>query len=164
MKIEFIEKQKFTQWWFWLIILTIVLLLFIDFNEVYPSFNIKSNSIFTVIIVFVLVFFLTIMELRTKIDKNGIEMHFFPIVKKSVKWNDIKSVKVVNYGFVGGWGIRLFTKYGTVYNIKGNKGLAIELQNNNKFLIGTQKEEDLKKVISALEKKLKSSASLACIK
>lgn len=60
---------------------------------------------------------------------------------------DIKSAKVVNYGFVGGWGIRLWTAYGTVYNIKGNKGLAIELFNGEKFLIGTQKENELKIIV-----------------
>jgi hypothetical protein len=58
-------------------------------------------------------------------------------------------MKVLNYGFVGGWGVRLWTKYGTVYNVKGNIGLAIELKNGTKFLIGTQKEIELR---SFLEK------------
>jgi hypothetical protein len=31
-----------------------------------------------------------------------------------------------------------------VYNINGNKGLAIELKNRKKFVIGTQKETELK--------------------
>ena len=68
-------------------------------------------------------------------------------MKKRVGWNEIKSTKVVNCGLVGGWGIRLWTKYGTVYNTKGNKGLAIELKNGKKFLIGTQKETELNKIL-----------------
>ena len=70
-------------------------------------------------------------------------MIFFPFTRIRVEWNEIKNAKVVNYGFVGGWGIRLWTQYGTVYNMKGNKGLAIELKTGKKFLIGTQKEVEL---------------------
>ena len=64
-----------------------------------------------------------------------------------MSWKEIKKVEIVTYGFVGGWGIRLWTKYGTVYTIKGNKGLAIELLNGKKFLIGTQKETELNKIV-----------------
>ena len=55
----------------------------------------------------------------------------------------------MNYGFVG-YGIRLGSKYGTVYNMKGNRGLAIELNNGKKFVIGTQKEMELKNVVEKM--------------
>ena len=45
-------------------------------------------------------------------------MSFIPFVKKRIKWTEIKKAEVVNYGFVGGWGIRLSIEYGTVYNIR----------------------------------------------
>src|SRR5690554_7570605 len=48
-------------------------------------------------------------------------------------------------GFVGGWGIRFTMKYGTVYNIKGNKGLFVKLKNGKTFIVGTQKPEELEK-------------------
>jgi hypothetical protein len=86
------------------------------------------------------------MRLKTEIDQNEIRMSFFPFVKKRVSWSEVESAEIVNYGFVGGWGIRLWTEFGTVYNTKGNKGLAIELFNGEKFLIGTQKENELDKI------------------
>ena len=43
----------------------------------------------------------------------------------------LKSAKIVNYGFVG-YGIRLGSQYGTIYNVNGNKGFAIELSNGKK--------------------------------
>ncbi len=53
-----------------------------------------------------------------------------------------------NQLWICGWlGIWLFTKYGTVYNTRGNKGLALELKNGKKFLIGTQKMEELSEVV-----------------
>ena len=87
------------------------------------------------------------MKLKSKIDHDKIELSFFPFVKKTIKWTEIKKAEVVNYGFVAGWGIRLSAKYGTVYNIKGNKGLAIELLNGNKYLIGTQKETEMDEIV-----------------
>ena len=102
------------------------------------------------IIMFSLVGLFLIMKLKTSIDKNGINMYFFPFIKKSVDWQQIKNVKVINYGFVGGWGIRLWTKYGTVYNVKGDKGLEIVLKSGKKFLIGTQKETELSTIIEEM--------------
>jgi len=154
MKIEFKEEQKFTQWWLWLILIGIGLLpIYGIYKQLILGEQFGDNPmsdlgliIFTVF-VFGLIAMFWYMRMRTEIDQNEIRMSFFPFVKKRVKWKEIKNAEVVNYGFVGGWGIRLWTKYGTVYNIKGNKGLAIELLNGKKFLIGTQKETELSEII-----------------
>ena len=157
MKTEFKEEQKFTQWWLWLILIPVgILPIFGIYKQLIlgDKFGDKPMSdlelvIFTLFI-FSLIGLFFIMKLKTSIDKNGIQMSFFPFVRKKVNWNEIKNIEVINYGFVGGWGIRLWTKYGTVYNMKGNKGLAIELNNGKKFLIGTQKETELKKFMEKM--------------
>ena len=77
-------------------------------------------------------------------------MEFTPFVSKCIPWTNIKHAEVINYGFVGGWGIRLGGTYGTVYNIKGRKGLSIELKDGHKFIIGTQKPEELRHFIKTL--------------
>ncbi|MGB5385379.1 MAG: phosphoethanolamine transferase domain-containing protein [Eudoraea sp.] len=154
MKIEFKEEQKFTQWWLWLILIGIGLLpIYGIYKQLILGEQFGDNPmsdlgliIFTVF-VFGLIAMFWYMRMITEIDQNEIRMSFFPFVKKRVKWKEIKNAEVVNYGFVGGWGIRLWTKYGTVYNTKGNKGLAIELLNGKKFLIGTQKETELSEII-----------------
>ena len=154
MKIEFREKQKFTQWWLWLILIISSAAPFIGlFRQIFvvdkfgdaPATD-SSIVIFAATMVFVIVLFL-VMNLKTEIDKKEIRMKFFPFITKKIEWKDVKNVKVINYGFVGGWGIRLFTQYGTVYNIRGNKGLALELQNGKKLVIGTQKEEELRRFL-----------------
>lgn len=154
MKIEFKEEQKFTQWWLWLILLPIGLLPIIGIYKqiiLGEPFGDKPMPdigliIFTIFI-FSLLGLFKVMKLKTNIDNDKIEMSFFPFVKKTTKWTDMKKAEVINYGFVGGWGIRLRTKYGTVYNIKGNKGLAIELLNGKKYLIGTQKETEMYEIV-----------------
>lgn len=151
---EFKEEQKFTQWWLWLILIGIGMLpILAIYKQLILGQKIeeKPMSYFGLIIFCVLIFSLVamfwIMRLKTEIDQNEIRMNFFPFIKKQVNWNEIKTAQIVNYGFVGGWGIRLCTKYGTIYNTKGNKGLSIELKNGEKFLIGTQKETQLKNIL-----------------
>ena len=104
---------------------------------------------FTVVI-FAFIIFFRIIQLRTKIDEQNINIKFYPLINKTIKWSEVKSANIVNYGFVGGWGIRLWTNYGTVYNIKGNMGLALELKNGKKLLIGSQKIDDLKSYINSI--------------
>lgn len=158
MKTEFTEEQKFTQWWLWLILIAIGMLpvygiykqLIIgeDFGSK-PLSNIGLIIFSVFVFCFILLFYF--MRLITEIDQQEIRMRFFPFVQKSIPWSEIKDAKLVNYGFVGGWGIRLWTSYGTVYNTKGDKGLAIELLDGKKFLIGTQREADLQKFLERLK-------------
>jgi hypothetical protein len=153
MEIKFKEQQKFTQWWIWLLLIGLgaiavygfiqQVLFGVDFGD--KPFSNIGLIIFT-LFVFGFMYFNWYMTLITEITNEGIKVTFVPFVKKEIKWNDLKSAKIVNYGFVG-YGIRLGSKYGTVYNMNGNKGLAVELNNGKKFVIGTQKELELKKVV-----------------
>lgn len=159
MKIQFTEEQKFSQWWLWLILIPVgIMPIYGMYKQLLlgESFGSKpmSDTGFIVfsILVFLIIGLFLMMRLKTKIDAAGIHMRYFPFMKKEVKWHEIKKVEVVDYGFVGGWGIRFWTSYGTVYNMKGSKGLAIELESGKKFLIGTQKEAELTEIIEEVKK------------
>ena len=89
------------------------------------------------------------MVLITEITNQGVKMRFIPFVKKDIPWSEIKSIRIVDYGFVG-YGIRLGSKYGTVYNVNGSKGLAIVLSNGKQFVIGTQREKELKEILKKI--------------
>lgn len=152
--LTFKEKQKFTQWWLWLILIAVGASPFIGVYTQYLQKKTNGETPLTntalilyTIIIFALIILFLVLTLKTEITSKGIHMNYFPFAKKEILWKDIKTAEVVNYGFVGGWGIRWGTAYGTVYNTKGNKGLAITLHNGKTFVIGTQKEEDLAKVV-----------------
>ena len=154
MNTEFIEEQKFTQLWLWLLLIPIgILPVYGIYQQIIlgEAFGDKPMSdlglILFAIFIFSLLGLFSLMKLKTKIDHEKIEMSFFPFIRKTTRWSEIQKAEVVNYGFVGGWGIRLWTKYGTVYNIKGDMGLAIELRNGKKFLIGTQRETEMKEML-----------------
>ncbi len=92
----------------------------------------------------ILLVYVFLFRLETSINTSGIKVNCWP-VKKDLPWFQISSLDVLNYGFIGGWGIRLWTKHGTVYNAKGKMGLAVQLKNGKRYIIGTQKENELKK-------------------
>ncbi len=157
VKILFKEEQRFTQWWLWLFLIGIGLIPIVGlYNQIFlgeefgdnhmSNFGLIIFSIFTLL--FIALF--RIIKLKTEISTKELNFALKPFVSRKVNLNDIASVKIVDYGFVGGWGIRKWTSFGTVYNIKGKIGLAIELKNGSKFLIGTQKETELKNVIKEI--------------
>ena len=158
MKVNFKEEQKFGQWWLWLILGALLLLpVYGLYKQVIleESFGTKPTSNLALLFMFVVILLLFgliwWMRLRTEIDQKGIRVTFSPLDRQNILWIDVQSAKVIDYGFVGGWGIRLWTKYGTVYNTQGKIGLAIILKNGKKFLIGTQKELELKNVIQQID-------------
>ena len=87
-----------------------------------------------------------LLKLKTEISSSGIKMAFSPLAKKNISWKDIKSAKIVKYEFVG-YGIRFGSIYGTVYNTKGDMGLAIETRSGDKFVIGTQNPDQVQKLV-----------------
>ncbi len=108
---SFREIQKFTQWWLWLLLLSIGVILIYN----------QAANLGALILVVISLLFLS-LRLITEVDKKGIRFRFFPFVKRAYQWQEITSAQVVDYGFAGGWGIRLFTPYGTIFNVKAAKG------------------------------------------
>jgi hypothetical protein len=156
MGIIFEERQKFTQWWFWSILIGLgSIAVYGFFTQIILGIQFGNKPMsdvgmaFFVLGVFGFIYFNWCVTLISEINSDGIKMRFIPFVKRNIQWNEIQSVKIVNYGFVG-YGIRLGSKYGTVYNINGNNGLAIELKNGKKFVIGTQRQNELNKALKKM--------------
>jgi len=155
MKLIFKESQKFRQWWLWLFLIgssIIPIAMYykqIILGEPIGSKPMKDTGLYVMILVFILLLVIFwFLELRTHITNETITMKYFPFVNRKITWNDIESAEVIDYGFVGGWGIRFPTEYGVVYNAQGSKGLAIKLKTGKKILIGTQNEKELAKVVN----------------
>lgn len=156
MKTEFKEEQKFTQWWLWLLLIVLALIPVYGIykqiiqEEAFGGKPISDSGLITaVIVMFSILILFRFSTLKTQINKIEIQIKFIPFITKKIEWKEVKSAQVISYGFVG-YGIRLFTEYGTVYNTKGNMGLALELKNGKKLLVGTQKADELTKVIEEI--------------
>ena len=150
MKPLFTEKQRFNQWWLWvLLIISSVAPAIILYKE-FTNNSLTSGSLSALIILLLVIVLFVVLKMKTTITQKNIQLVYFPFVWKTINIDDIASLEVINYGFVGGWGIRLGTKYGTVYNTRGNKGLHIKLKNGKQLVIGTQRTEELEKVVEQL--------------
>ncbi len=162
-EILFTEKQRFKQWWLWIILLGInVLFLFGFFKQVIggQQFGNKPMSNTGLIIVTVVFILFTLLfmnsRLETIIKKDGIYVRFFPFhfKFKYFSWNVLTKAYVRQYAAIaeyGGWGLRfgLFGK-GTAYNVSGNEGLQLEFTNNKKLLIGTNKPVELTEALNKI--------------
>jgi hypothetical protein len=156
-KILFEEKQSFRQLWLWMVLLTIngilVYGMFQQFVLHIPfGNNPMSNNGYILTVIFIMVFnaFFFMLQLRTRIDEEGIFIRFFPIHRKykSYLWTSICKAYIREYKPIreyGGWGLRL-----GAYNVSGNKGLQLEFKNGDKLLIGTNKPDELNAVIQQL--------------
>ncbi len=154
MNIDFKEKQKFSQWWLWIILIGIGIIPIIGLYKqliLKQIFGDNPMSDFGLIVfsffIFLIIGIFFLITLETRITNEGIQMKFIPFVQKRIRWDEIKNAELVKYGF-SGFGIRISLKYGTIYNIKGKNGLFIELKNGEKILIGTQKQNELKKIVN----------------
>ncbi len=155
----FEEKQRFTQWWLWLILLAACC---IPSIPLLMDLEAKADQWMALlamsILLFMVVGLLLLLQLKTKIDEVGVHYRFVPfhLKQNSILWQDIKSAQVRKYEPLkeyGGWGIKGYSKKNRAYNVKGNIGLQLVLKNGNKILLGTQKEEEIKQFLNSKKTK-----------
>jgi len=144
MKYLFEENQKFTQWWLWVILLSFPIISFGPFDE-------NTININYVLIGFFIPFLFYLFELRLKVSAEGLHYQFFPFHLKShiIKLEDIEKFKAMEYSPLkeyGGWGIKYGFK-GKAYNVSGNKGVKIFLNNGTNIMFGSQKHKELAKAL-----------------
>src|SRR5690554_3862027 len=160
-KILFQEKQRFTQWWLWLLLFSINVPLWIGiYKQLIQGVPYGDRPMFDLGLMVLTVFMLSFMvfaytsNLKTKVTVSGIYFKLFPfhLNERFYDWRDVQKAEVVKYspiGEYGGWGVRGFGG-DKAFNVKGNQGLRILFKDGTKRLIGTQKPEELQKVIKEL--------------
>jgi hypothetical protein len=162
-EILFTERQKFKQWWLWLLLLGVNgLFLFGVFKQVVGGQQFGDKPMTNGLLLFatggVLLVTLLFLSFRldTTIKQDGIYVRFFPfhIKAKHYTWNSLTKSFVRQYSPLteyGGWGLRLglFGK-GFAYNVSGDKGLQLEFTNNKKLLIGTNKSDELTETLNKI--------------
>ena len=151
-KILFSEKQRFKQWWIWLILLAVIFIpifgLYHEMQKPEPFADpaVNTGLILSLIITIPVTALFLFMKLETQINEDGIAVKFIPLHSKfrQFNWNEIEQISVRKYiplGEFGGWGLR-YGLQGKAYNIAGNQGIQIIFKNGKRLLVGTQKPEE----------------------
>jgi len=150
-KVIFEERQRFNQWWLWLITIMVVGACVVSLFE---KAEIElSDLIQPGIVSGIMLFTLFGVNLKTRIDEHGIHVKMFPFHFSEVHylWTDLNSVKVKKYSPLmdyGGWGVRGFGD-DKAFNVRGSIGIKIQTTDGRTRMIGTQKEEEAKVAIKS---------------
>ena len=99
--------------------------------------------------------FFFVLKLETEIRHDGLYVRFFPIHihHKKIAPGELVDSYARQYRPImeyGGWGIRCGFRGGRAYNVRGNKGVQLVLQNDKRLLIGSQKADELAGAISSM--------------
>ena len=162
------EKQRFRQWWLWLLILILspigpVVFLWVIFQQVIMGSPIGNNptSDFVLIISGLILgigfgigipLLMYTTGLDTEVRKYGVCIRFRPVHRKWVVFGfeSIQKAEASTYSpfkDYGGWGIR-YGRKGKAYNVSENKGVLLTLKDRKNVLIGSKNHEVLCSVIN----------------
>ena len=103
MSALFEEKQKFTQWWLWVILLSFPIISVGPFDD-------NEINLYYVLIGLAIPLLFYLFELRIKVNEDGLHYQFSPFHLKfyAIKMDEIESFKAMEYSSLkeyGGWGI-----------------------------------------------------------
>ena len=163
-RILFYEKQSFRQWWLWVILLIpITIFLFAAYSQIFKGEQfgnrpMSNQGLFIALGLTLAVGVLfTIMRLETVVTDEGICVRFFPfhLSYRQYTWNSLNRFYVRTYkplSEYGGWGLRQgFSGQGKAYNVAGYHGLQLEFTDKKRLLIGTQKPQELQRILTKLQ-------------
>lgn len=142
----FKETQKFNQPWIWGLLTSAFAYIFLG---IFSYEEVSLQTLLPIIIVSLIIVVFASMRLKTRIDESGLTFSFFPFIgDRKYNLKDIQKLELIEYNSIfkfGGWGIR-YNFFMWAYNVRGKHGLVVHLK-DKKFLLGTQKPEEIKKAI-----------------
>ena len=160
---EFREVQKFGQPWLWVLMVVMVAVYvgmhaFIIVKTPHLAFQpgFIFSTLFGAVITGAVIALLLVCRLTVVISTRGLTYEFFPFHWKPhfIDWADIRTCYVRKYRPVveyGGWGIRYgWGGKGKAYNVRGNMGLQLELRDGSRILFGTQRPDDMGRILAEL--------------
>ncbi|MEM6522957.1 MAG: hypothetical protein AAGF85_10800 [Bacteroidota bacterium] len=167
----FKEEQKMNQWWVVLVLVGVdLMILGIFIPGIYeqlilgePWGDIPMSdpglilvSAFTFLVLGGVSALLLSAKLETQIDKYSIRYRYFPFIRswRKVSFDELQEFHVRKYSPIseyGGWGYRFRGRKNIALNTRGNMGLQLIFKDHKKLLIGTQKPDQLKALISKIQ-------------
>ncbi len=168
MKFLFEEKQRFSQWWVWLIAISSALLVIglfvigiyeqLVLGDPWGDIPMSDEMLVTVslfsisaVVGMLLLFFTSVLE--TVVDRDSVSYRYFPLIrswrrieKEAISRYEVQNELQMRYGvhrdLSGNWTI----------NVSGRSGILLTLYDGRTLLLGTQLPVEL---LNAL-KKMKS--------
>jgi hypothetical protein len=163
----FEEEQRFRQWWLWVIIggLNLVVVFIYGYGLVKQlllgqPWGQKPMPDWLLIVFSAVMFgllggvtwLLMAVRLTVRVDLTRVWIRFWPFSRREIPLDTIARHEARTYRPIreyGGWGVRWgFGRRGLAYNVSGNRGVQLELIDGKRLLIGSQRAEDLDAALS----------------
>lgn len=160
------EEQRFRQTWLWVLLIPVPLLLVSIFGyglyqQIYlgkpfgtrPVSNevLMALSAGAMILAVGLPWFFWNLKLRVRVYPGEVRITFLPFTRRAIARSRIVHAEAATYKPLleyGGWGMRLsLLGRGLAYNVSGNRGVRLTLDDSSQLLIGSQHPEDLARAI-----------------
>ena len=155
------EEQRFRQIWILILIGFIALLSWYSFllqiviGEPFGTNPAPDILVLILLVIFGIIFpvWFFVMRLEVQVTRTDLRFRLFPL---HLQWREfplatIVEVEAVTYRPIweyGGWGIRIGRK-GWAYNVSGNRGVQVTLEDGKSFLLGSLQPEKLATAIQS---------------
>ena len=148
------EEQRFKQWWLWLIVYGVAALMWwalIQQVVLGQPWGTNPGPDW-LIWLFWLLFGLGLpalfhaTRLVVEVHPDQVMIRYWPFTIRRIAIVDIKQMEVRTYKPVqeyGGWGIKGWSSQRIAYNVSGNRGVELTLQDGRSVMIGSQQPEAL---------------------
>lgn len=146
----YIEKQRFNQWWLWLLFIAISCFwLWAIWQQVIQGIAVGEQSmsneglLFFAALTTALFLGILSLQLRTELTEEGFRVKLGWLWQAAQPWSEVRQLEIIHYG-VAGMGLRLSRNYGTLLNMGSREGLKLRLKNGDLITIGTQQKKALR--------------------
>lgn len=146
------ETQQFRQIWIWAILLGVSVAGIASASykvSTQPSLSLLNIITPLTLLVLVNALFYS-LKLTTRITDSSLSFRFFPFIgNRTYRFEDLESMEIISYNGLKefrGWGIKWNGNYWS-YTTGGTHGILIKTK-DKKFLLGTQKPEEVKQAIA----------------
>lgn len=158
--VVFREVQKFHQLWLLLIIGLVALVGWIGFIQQIIFGNDFGDNPAPDVVIIILWLGLGILfplfwynlGLTTEVTSTTLTLRFKPLLTRHIALSEIKTFEACTYRPLweyGGWGIRWAGPKRMAYNVSGNRGVQLELNDGRRILVGSQQPEALEQAIAS---------------
>jgi len=155
--VSFEEVQRFDQWWmrapfFLVMAVFLVVTAVISYAQILEGAPPMPTPamlalLFGFLVAVVLPGLLMRIKLVVRLDPQTLTASFWPFRQKVFPLAEIVSWEARAYRPLrdfGGWGVRYSRSLDCwIYNVKGNQGVFLELVGGRKFMLGSQRAEEL---------------------
>lgn len=156
----FFEEQRFTQRWLWIVLIVSMLVLVGIFGfgliqqlvlgKPWGDRPVSDTTLLLVgsaVLLFsgTMIYLFYSLRLITTVRDGGLHIRFYPLRNKFIPCRRIASCEARQYrplAEYGGWGIK-YGRSGWAYNILGDWGVQLVLDDGKKILVGSQRAEEL---------------------